>query len=120
MENKNASPISQATGLMLSAMEKLMKKEITAAEASAVALNGKMIVEAAREATSFAKTTGFIPADSAFGPIHNFREIEPSVSEESLAAQRVRLDDGDAKILPSPKMSRKEARDAWHNVEGFD
>lgn len=117
MENKNVSPMAQATSIMLEAMQKLMKKEITAAEASAVALNGKMIVEAAREATSFAKTTGFLPIDSAFGSA--FREIEPRVSREALENQtkRLRLDDGDAEIIPPTRQLKK--RDPWDNKGEF-
>lgn len=112
-QSRPQSPIAMATNIMLDAMQKLLHKEISADEASAIALNGRTIVEAAREATSFAKVTGFLPVDAAFGS--SFREIEPQVSKEALVAQakRIRLDSGDADILPPARQLKK--RDPWDN-----
>lgn len=71
---KQTSPMFQATSMMLEAMRDLKEKKISPQEANSIALLGKGITDMAREATNFVRATGMIPVDSAFGS--TFRDIE--------------------------------------------
>ena len=93
-----------ATDMMIQAMQKLIAGEISPEVATAVALNGKTIVDAAREATNLAKVTGCIPVDGAFGK--NLMPIEPQVTKEALAEQKIRLGDVEVKTLPAGRASK--------------
>ena len=95
---KPKSAMFQATSMMLDAMRDLREKKISPQEGATIAMLGKGVCDMAREATNFAKATGFIPFDSAFGS--DLREIEPKVSKEALEEQKNRLEAKGMKFLP--------------------
>ena len=103
MEDKK-STMAVATDMMIQAMQKLIAGEMAPEVATAVALNGKTIVDAAREATNFAKATGYIPVDGAFGK--NILPLEPHVTKEAMAEQRIRLENMEVKTTPAARASR--------------
>lgn len=97
-EQNNKSAVFQATEHMLKAMEDLREKKITPAEANSIALLGKGVCDMAREATNFARVTGYLPVETAFGD--KIRPLEPFASKEALDEQKARLEAHGVKILP--------------------
>lgn len=111
------SPLSEATSIMLEAMRNLKEKKIDAKEAASFALLGHSVIEAAREITAFAKVTGYLPSDSVYGS--RLQPLEPQVTQNSLDAQAVRLNDGMRAIEVQPVKKSRKDENPWINSGEF-
>lgn len=86
---ENASIMNEVTHIMLETMKKLVAGEIDSKTASAVAMNGHTIIDAANAETQFIRTVKALPRGGVFG--NNLQYLEPSVDDKDAKSYEKQL-----------------------------